>query len=113
MHNPFTVVFSISSYSNWPFDGSSLVFHMCTFKETISDFKKESGPKWTVLKVDGRAKNKDLFKNGRSLAKTDGHLCETERSRAIVDGLFSQIGRSWVKVDVIRLKVDAPNESKD
>ena len=39
----------------------------------------ESGPKWTVLKVDG------LSKNGRSWAK--------------LDGLWRQSGRSWVKVD--------------
>ena len=61
MHNPFTVVFSISSYSDWPFDGSTLVFYLCTFKEPIWDFEKsqvQSGrlrererfiQKWTVF----------------------------------------------------------------
>ena len=37
MHNPFTVVLFISFNSDWPFNGATLVFHLCAFKETIWD----------------------------------------------------------------------------
>ena len=39
MHNPFTVVLFISFNSDWPFNGATLVFYLCTFKETIWDFE--------------------------------------------------------------------------
>ena len=59
----------------------------------------ESGPKWTILKVNGRAKVDGAFKSGRSLVKLDGHLSQSGRSRTIVDSLLSQSGRPWIKVD--------------
>ena len=73
----------------------------------------ESSPKWTVLKVNGRAKVDGAFKSGRSLVKLDGHLSQSGRSKKIVDGFLTQSGRSWVedfdsKWTVIRL-----NESND
>ena len=35
MHNPFTVVLFISFNSDWTFNGATLVFYLCSFKEAI------------------------------------------------------------------------------
>ena len=40
----------------------------------------ESGPKWTVLKVDGHAKIDGPFKLDGHLSQTEGHLNQTGRS---------------------------------
>ena len=68
---------------------------------------------WTVLKAESRAKVDGPFKSGRSWAKLNGHLSQSERSRTILDGFLSQSGRSWVQVDGHSTKSAQPLGIKD
>ena len=67
---------------------SCLVLILCWIRKFIS-ISKESGLKWTVLKVDGRAKVDGPSKSGRPWAKVDGHLSQSGRSWTKADGLLS------------------------
>ena len=55
----------------------------------------ESGPKWPVVKEDGRAKVDGLSKS---------KLVHDDSGRRPLDGPLSQSGRSWVEVDGPRIR---------
>ena len=96
---PWIFLFWLSVDKTWQFlsfQSLSVVSYLANTEFGV--WSKVDGPKgwkWTVLKVDGRAKVDGLSKSGRSWAKPDGHLSQSGRSRTIVDGLLSQSGRSF------------------